>query len=215
MQKLGFGQTTGLNFPGESSGLLMNAARWQPTDLAALPIGQVDATTPLQVLDAYNTVANGGMFAYPSLVRGTVASSGSVAATPNAPSRRVMSTTTASQLTAMLREVVANGTGVEAAVPGYKVAGKTGTSQIPTPGQASYVDGAYNATFVGFAPADHPVLSALVVLQRAIPETQFLVGTPVFSKIMSYALHRYGVPTSAGGGDAGASGSGALVREST
>ena len=216
VQKLGFGQTTGLNFPGESSGLLMNTARWQPTDLAALPIGQVDATTPLQVLDAYNAVANGGMFAYPSLVRGTVASSGSVVATAASPSRRVMSPTTATQLTAMLREVVANGTGIEAAVPGYKVAGKTGTSQIPTPGQASYVDGAYNATFVGFAPADHPVLSALVVLQRPVG-SYFggAVAAPVFSKIMSYALHRYGVPTSAGGGDASTSSTGTLVREST
>ena len=215
VQKLGFGQSTGLNFPGESSGLLMNAARWQPTDLAALPIGQVDATTPLQVLDAYNAVANGGTFVYPSLVRGTVAPSGSVGAVPTSPGRRVMSPTTASQLTEMLRQVVLNGTGGEAAVPGYKVAGKTGTSQIPTPGQASYVDGAYNATFVGFAPADHPVLSAMVVLQRPVG-SYFggAVAAPVFSKIMSYALHRYGVPTSAGGGDT-SSVSGAVVQEAT
>ena len=216
VQKLGFGQTTGLNFPGESPGLLMNAARWQPTDLAALPIGQVDATTPLQVLDAYNAVANGGMFVYPSLVRGTVESGGKVVATRTSQARRVMSPTTSSELTSMLREVVANGTGVEAAVPGYKVAGKTGTSQIPTPGQASYVDGAYNATFVGFAPADHPVLSALVVLQRPVG-SYFggAVAAPVFAKIMSYALHRYGVPTSAGGSDVVAGNGGALVREST
>ena len=223
VQKLGFGQTTGLSFPGESPGLLMNTARWQPTDLAALPIGQVDATTPLQVLDAYNAVANGGMFVYPSLVRGTVSSGGNVSAIKPGQVRRVMSSTTASQLTAMLHEVVANGTGVEAAVPGYKVAGKTGTSQIPTPGQASYVDGAYNATFVGFAPADHPVLSALVVLQRPVG-SYFggAVAAPVFSKIMSYALPRYGVPTSAGGSDAASGGSdaasgggGPLVREST
>jgi len=126
-----------------------------------------------------------------------------------------MSPTTASQLTEMLRQVVLNGTGGEAAVPGYKVAGKTGTSQIPTPGQASYVDGAYNATFVGFAPADHPVLSAMVVLQRPVG-SYFggAVAAPVFSKIMSYALHRYGVPTSAGGGDT-SSVSGAVVQEAT
>ena len=98
---------------------------------------------------------------------------------------------------------------------GYRVAGKTGTSQIPTPGQASYVDGAYNATFVGFAPADHPVLSALVVLQRPVG-SYFggAVSAPVFSKIMTYALHRYGIPTSSGGGDTTAS-SAAPIPEST
>ncbi len=215
VQKLGFGQPTGLNFPGESAGLLMNAARWQPTDLAALPIGQVDAATPLQVLDAYNAVANGGTMIQPSLIRGNVASDGSVSGLVSRPSRRIMSPTTASQLTEMLRQVVVNGTGAEAAVRGYRVAGKTGTSQIPTPGQASYVDGAYNATFVGFAPADHPILSALVVLQRPVG-SYFggAVSAPVFSKIMTYALHRYGIPTSSGGGDTTTS-SAAPIPEST
>ena len=216
VQRLGFGQPTGLGFPGESAGLLMNASRWQATDMAALPIGQVDATTPLQVLDAYNSVANGGEFVYPSLIRATVGADGKATPSKSGSSRRVMSATTAAQLTEMLHNVVVKGTGIEAAVPGYKVAGKTGTSQIPTPGQASYVAGAYNATFVGFAPVDHPVLSALVVLQRPVG-SYFggAVSAPVFSKIMSYALHRYGVPTSAGASDAALPADTARVREST
>jgi cell division protein FtsI/penicillin-binding protein 2 len=201
VERLGFGQQTGLSFPGESSGLLMNAARWEPTDLASLPIGQVDAVTPMQVLDAYNAVANGGTFVAPQLVRANVASDGHIAAAPASASHRVMSSSTASTMNTLLQEVISGGTGAKAAIPGYLVAGKTGTAQIPSNTNAGYLSGAYNATFVGFAPADHPVLSAIVVLQRPSYPDYFGGDTaaPVFAKIMSYALHRYGVPTSPGG----------------
>ncbi len=203
VERLGFGQSTGLDFPGESNGLLMNATRWQPTDIAALPIGQVDAVTPLQVLDAYNVVANRGIFVSPSLVRATTGVDGQLHAVAASASRRAMQTSTAATLAALLQGVVTSGTGAKAAIPGYLIAGKTGTAQIPTPGQDSYLTGAYNATFVGFAPADNPVLSAIVVLQRPTPS--FFGGdtaAPVFAKIMSYALHRYGIPTSPGGSGA-------------
>lgn len=200
VEKLGFGQSTGLKFPGESAGLLMNAGLWEPTDIAALPIGQVDAATPLQVLDAYNSVANGGVFVNPSLVRASVGADGQLHTLAATASHRVMSTTTASELNTMLQEVVTSGTGIQGAIPGYVIAAKTGTSQIPTPGQASYVAGAYNASFVGFAPANHPVLSAIVVVQKPVGDYfGGSVAAPVFAKIMSYALHRYGIPTSPGG----------------
>ena len=217
IERLGFGQSTGLNFPGESQGLLMSAASWEPTDMAAMPIGQVDATTPLQMLDAYNAIANGGVFVNPSLVRATVGSDGRLVPAKSLGSRRVMSAQTAAEMQNMLEQVVTVGTGVEAAIPGYLVAGKTGTAAIPTPGQASYVKGAYNATFVGFAPANHPVFSAIVVLQR--PVGNYYGGStsaPVFAKIMSYALHRFGIPTSPGGNGAQVPGAVAsLVPEST
>lgn len=217
IERLGFGQPTGLQFPGESEGLLMSAADWEPTDMAAMPIGQVDAATPLQVLDAYNAIANDGVFVNPSLVRATVSSTGRLTAAPSPKTRRVMSSQTAADLQNMLEQVVTSGTGVEAAIRGYLVAGKTGTAAIPTPGQASYVKGAYNATFVGFAPENHPVFSAIVVLQR--PEGNYYGGStsaPVFAKIMSYALHRFGIPTSPGGNGAQAPGAVAsLVPEST
>lgn len=200
VEKLGFGQSTGLKFPGESAGLLMNAGLWEPTDIAALPIGQVDAATPLQVLDAYNAVANGGVFVKPSLVRATVGADGHLHSLAAMASHRVMSATTASELNTMLQEVVTSGTGIQGAIPGYVIAAKTGTSQIPTPGQASYVAGAYNASFVGFAPANHPVLSAIVVVQKPVGDYfGGSVAAPVFAKVMSYALHRYGIPTSPGG----------------
>lgn len=204
VQRLGFGQPTGLNFPGESSGLLMNTARWEPTDIASLPIGQVDSTTPMQMLDAYNAIANGGVFVAPQLVRATVSANGQLTQTAISGSRRVMSTATAATMNTMLQEVISSGTGAKAAIPGYLIAGKTGTAQIPNNTTAGYVAGAYNATFIGFAPADHPVLSAIVVLQRPTYPDYFGGDTsaPVFAKIMSYALHRYGIPTSPGGSGA-------------
>lgn len=200
VERLGFGQPTGLNFPGESQGLLMTTQRWEPTDIAALPIGQVDSVTPMQILDAYNSVANGGVFVAPQLVRATVSAQGQLTTLPASASHRVLTTTTAATLNTMLQDVVTSGTGAKGAIPGYVVAGKTGTSQIPDISIAGYVAGAYNATFVGFAPANNPVLSAVVVLQRPTPDYYGGdVSAPVFAKIMSYALHRYGVPTTPGG----------------
>lgn len=200
VKSLGFGQSTGLNFPGESPGLLATAAQWEPTNFVSLPIGQVDAVNALQVLDAYNTVANGGVYVAPKLVQATVSPSGTVTKTAPSATHRVLSTSVDSELTSMLEQVVNAGTGTSAAVPGYTVAGKTGTAQIPTQGKDSYVPGAYMATFVGFAPAANPTLSMIVVLDRPTPIFGGTVSAPVFSQIMSYALHRYDIPTTPGAG---------------
>jgi cell division protein FtsI (penicillin-binding protein 3) len=197
IQRLGFGQPTGLEFPGESPGLLVNTTTFSPTDVASLPIGQVDAVTPLQVLDAYNVIANDGVFVTPSLVRATLGADGDVTKVPAPAEHRALAPAVAQELVKMLVRVVAGGTGTQAAVSGYTIAGKTGTAQIPVPGQAAYIPGAYNATFVGFAPAEHPVLSMIVVIQRPTPVIYGgSVSAPVFARVMSYALHRYGVPTS-------------------
>jgi cell division protein FtsI (penicillin-binding protein 3) len=198
VKNLGFGQPTGLNFPGESAGLLATAAQWEPTDFVSLPIGQVDAVNALQVLDAYNAVANGGVFVPPKLINATVSSSGAVTKTAASPTHVAFSPSVDSELTSMLEQVVATGTGTSATVPGYTVAGKTGTAQIPTTGKDSYVAGAYMASFVGFAPAVNPSLSMIVVLDRPTPIFGGTVAAPVFSQIMSYALHRYDVPTTPG-----------------
>jgi cell division protein FtsI (penicillin-binding protein 3) len=198
VRNLGFGAYTGLGFPGESPGLLATAAQWEPTDYVSLPIGQVDAVNALQVLDAYNAVANGGVFVQPKLVEATVNAAGAVTKTPPSPTHRAFSPTVDSELTSMLEQVVATGTGTSATVPGYTVAGKTGTAQIPTQGRDSYVTGAYMASFVGFAPAINPTLSIVVVLDRPTPIYGGTVAAPVFSQIMSYALHRYDIPTTPG-----------------
>jgi cell division protein FtsI (penicillin-binding protein 3) len=198
VKTLGFGEPTGLAFPGESAGLLATAANWEPTDYVSLPIGQVDAVNALQVLDAYNTVANGGTYVAPKLVQATVSPSGDVTKTAPSATHPVLSASVDSELNSMLQQVVNQGTGTSAAVPGYTVAGKTGTAQIPTQGQDSYVAGAYMASFVGFAPAANPTLSMIVVLDRPTPIFGGTVAAPVFSQIMSYALHRYDIPTTPG-----------------
>jgi cell division protein FtsI (penicillin-binding protein 3) len=198
VKALGFGQPTGMKFPGESPGLLATAANWEPTDYVSLPIGQVDAVSALQVLDAYNTVANGGVYVAPKLVQATMSPSGTLTKTGPSATHTAISPSVDSELTSMLEQVVNTGTGTSAAIPGYTVAGKTGTAQIPTQGHDSYVTGAYMASFVGFAPAVNPTLSMIVVLDRPTPIFGGTVAAPVFSQIMSYALHRYDIPTTPG-----------------
>jgi cell division protein FtsI (penicillin-binding protein 3) len=192
--KLGFGQVSALDLPGESPGVLAGTAQWEPTNYVSLPIGQVDAVTALQLVDAYNALANGGVFVQPRLVRATIAPDGTVHAAPAASRHRIFSPSIDAEMMKMFEQVVAYGTGTQAAVPGYTVIGKTGTAQIPAPGGASYIPGAFMGTFVGAAPAQNPVLSAVVVLDRPTPVYGGAVAAPVFSQIMSYALHRYGIP---------------------
>jgi len=198
VKHLGFG-TTPLHFPGTSPGIFATQANWSTTDYVSLAIGQTDAVSEMQVLTAYNAIANGGEYIAPSLVEATVGADGATHRAPAAARHRVVPAGVASELTSMLEQVVDNGTGVAASVPGYLVAGKTGTAQIPADnGTPGYITGAYDATFVGFAPANHPVLSAIVMLDQPTPIYGGAVAAPVFSKIMSYALHRYDVPTSPG-----------------
>jgi len=201
---LGFGRTTGLGFPAESAGLVKSdPATWRVSDIGSTPIGQDDAVTAQQVLDMVNTVGTGGVFVPPRLVRATVAPDGSVTPTRSQATHRALSQEVAAQLTTMMEQVVQDGTAVTAGVPGYTVAGKTGTAQIPDPVHGGYIPGAYEATFAGFAPAEDPALSAIVVLERPSPIYGGIVAAPVFSQIMRYALHRYGIATSPGGGSTG------------
>jgi cell division protein FtsI (penicillin-binding protein 3) len=195
ISNLGFGRPTGLGIPGESQGIVPGASHWTGTSIGSTPIGQDDAVTAQQVLDAYNAVANGGVFVSPRLIRATVDPSGGVTATAASASHRVIDPTTNAQLISMLEAVVSTGTGISAGIDGYTVAGKTGTAQIPSPDRLGYIPGAYIGTFAGFAPAQHPVLSAIVVLNHPTPIYGGAVAAPVFSTIMAYALHHFGVPT--------------------
>ena len=192
---LGFGKPTGLSFPGESEGLVPGPSAWTGTSIGSTPIGQDDAVTAQQILDAYNSVANGGVYIAPRLVRGTITPAGAVAAAAASPTRRVIDPTTNAQLVQMLEGVVSSGTGTSAAIDGYTVAGKTGTAQIPDPNHLGYISGGYVGSFAGFAPAENPVLSAVVVLDHPTPIYGGAVAAPVFSTIMAYALHHYGIPT--------------------
>ena len=195
ISNLGFGKPTGLKFPGESQGLVPGPSAWTDTSIGSTPIGQDDAVTAQQILDAYNSVANGGVYIAPRLVRATVTPTGAVVAAHASPTRRVIDPTTNAQLVQMLEGVVSSGTGTSAAIDGYTVAGKTGTAQIPDPNHLGYISGAYVGSFAGFAPAENPVLSAVVVLDHPTPIYGGAVAAPVFSTIMAYALHHYGIPT--------------------
>ena len=184
LRAYGYGQKTALHFPGESAGLLPDPKNWSGASIATVPIGQGVAVTALQMLEVYNTIANGGTYVAPRLVEG--------AATP--PARRVVSTKTAQQITAMLTQVVTRGTGKAAHIDGYTVAGKTGTARKVAEGGRGYKDGAYIATFAGFVPAEQPRLSAIVVLDEPTPIYGGLVSAPVFADLARYGLRLFRIP---------------------
>lgn len=199
IKAFGFGQYTGIGFPGESPGILVDPSRWSPTAIGSTPIGQDDAVTPVQMLAAMNAVADGGVLIPPRLVRATIGPDGRVHPVKLQPARRIVSSATAHELVGMLEKVVQYGTGVHAVIPGYQVAGKTGTAQIPLHGSHGYQPGAFMATFAGFAPASRPALTAIVVLNRPHDIYGGAVSAPVFANIMQYALHLFRIAPSGAG----------------
>lgn len=194
----GWGKKTGLGFPGETSGFLVNPAKWSGTAIGSVPIGQDEAVSALQVLDSYNAIANNGVMVTPHFVDRVVPQDGKPAYNWPLQKRKVISPTVAATMQQLLSGTVsANGTAPLALVPGYKILGKTGTAQIPYPNKPGYQPGAFMATFVGFTQGTSTPLSAIVVLERPNPIYGGSVAAPVFSKIMSYALRQMGIaPTS-------------------
>ncbi len=192
MKALGFGQYTGLNWPGESPGILGSPATWYGSDLGSLPIGLGEAVTPMQLLDAYNTVADGGVFRSPHILDGVV-NGKHISYLPVPKGKRVMPKSVAATLTKMFEGVIQNGTGIAGCVPGYLVAGKTGTAQVPSKTSAGYITGDWNATFVGYAPAQNPVISGMVLMHHSNPIYGGAASAPVFSEVMRYALAHYNI----------------------
>jgi cell division protein FtsI (penicillin-binding protein 3) len=193
LRNFGFGTATGVGFPGEASGLLLEPDDWYVTSMGTVPIGNGLAVSGLQMLQVYAAVANGGEWRPPTLIRATVDAEGRRHPVPQRPTRRVISAATASRLNLMLREVVRTGTGTNAAIPGYSAAGKTGTARKPLEGVRGY-SGNYVASFVGFVPAEDPRLVAAVVLDEPTPIYGGQVAAPVFSRIMQYALRLQRIP---------------------
>jgi cell division protein FtsI (penicillin-binding protein 3) len=194
LRTFGFGKPTGLGFPGESDGILMAEEDWWGTSMATIPIGQGIAVTPLQMASVYATLANGGVRLPPRLVRGTVNDSGTVVENRVSGGERVVSTRTARLLTGMLSHAVEAGTGQEAQIPGYWVAGKTGTARKPLEGARGYSD-QYVASFIGFAPARHPAVVVAAVLDE--PDTVYggVAAAPLFREVAHFALAHLRVPT--------------------
>jgi cell division protein FtsI (penicillin-binding protein 3) len=194
LRAYGFGAKTAIGFPGESSGLLLDPAHYYNNSMGTVPIGQGLAVTATQLLAAYNTVANGGEYVAPKLVRATVDAGGQRQFTPASTRRRVISEKTAGEMTAMLNEVVRVGTAKAAAIDGYTVAGKTGTARKTLEGARGYKTGAYFSSFAGFVPSQKPAFTALVVLDEPTPIYGGLVAAPVFAQIARYALREFRVP---------------------
>ena len=194
LRSYGFGQQTDLHFPGESAGLLLDPKKYSGSSMGTMPIGQGIAVTALQMLAAYNTVANGGVYVAPKLVKATIGTDGEPHPTPPSDTHRVVSNRTALQMTAMLNEVVRVGTAPLAGIDGYTVAGKTGTARKPLENARGYKEGAYISTFAGFVPSEVPELSAIVILDEPTPIFGGLVAAPVFSQIMQYGLRQLRIP---------------------
>lgn len=190
VERFGFGRPTGIDFPGESPGMVLPLEQWSGSTIGTVPIGQGIAVTPIQMVSAYAAIGNGGVMHTPRLVRSIGGR-----ATKRPPGRRVVSRRTSSQLMAMLRSVVVEGTGTEAAIPGYTVAGKTGTAAKPENGR--YVS-KYVASFVGLVPAKQPRLAILVAVDE--PKGTIwggVVAAPAFAEIARFSLQYLEIPPDA------------------
>ena len=196
IREFGFGSATGIELPGESTGLLRPPSRWSALSLASLSFGQEVGVTALQLAAAMAAVANGGYLMKPVILKQVEDASGRVLkATRPVAVRRVIEPGTVDVLTDLLKGVVRRGTGMRAAVTGYTVAGKTGTAQkIDASGHYSMVD--HVASFIGFVPAARPALVILVSLDtpRGEHNEGGDVAAPVFARIAEQALAHLAVP---------------------
>jgi cell division protein FtsI (penicillin-binding protein 3) len=185
----GLGSSTDIGFPGESSGLL--PSYWSGTSIADVPIGQGIAVTAMQMLAAYNTIANGGVYVPPKLVDGVIDTKGREHLIPSGASHRVVSAAVAREMTTMLDEVVRVGTGKAANLSPYTVAGKTGTALVPSP-HGGYEGGHYVASFVGFVPAENPQITGMVVVDDT-PDYGAAASAPTFATIARDALQTFDI----------------------
>jgi cell division protein FtsI (penicillin-binding protein 3) len=195
LRRFGFGHATALAFPGETDGILAHPSQWSGTSLPTIAIGQGISVSLLQVAQTYATVARGGVYRDPVLVRGSVSSDGELDPAADPVTRRVISQQTAQALSRMLVGVVKDGTGTSAALSDYRVAGKTGTAQKPAEDRPGYEPGAYVGTFVGFAPAERPEVVVAIAVDE--PRRGYYGGTtaaPVFHELMQFTLGHRRIP---------------------
>ncbi len=191
VHKYGFGTPTGVDLPGEERGEALPLAQYSGSSMGNLPIGQGELVTPIQMASAYAAIANGGTLHTPHIVQ-------SIDGRPTREpaGHRVISATTSAELREMLRGVLApGGTASEVSIPGYQLAGKTGTASKVDPQTGQYSETAYVASFIGFAPASNPKLLCAVIVNE--PQTGSIYGgtvaAPAFGQIMGFALPYLGI----------------------
>jgi cell division protein FtsI (penicillin-binding protein 3) len=192
VHRYGFGAPTGVDLPGEEAGVTLAPDQYSGSSMGNLPIGQGELVTPMQMATAYAAIANGGIMRPPHIVR---AVGGRVLAQPAG--HRIISSTTAAELRQMLEGVLGpEGTASEVSIPGYQLAGKTGTANKINPETGEYSESKYMASFIGFAPASDPKLLCAVVVDE--PQSGSIYGgtvaAPAFGQIMSFALPYLGIP---------------------
>jgi cell division protein FtsI (penicillin-binding protein 3) len=193
LTKFGIGTKTGSGLPGESRGILPKVADWSGTTAPTVAFGQGYSVTAMQATSVFATIANDGIRVSPTVIAGTSDSSGNYTPSATRENVRVISPETAAQMRLMMESVVSkNGTAPSAAIPGYRVAGKTGTAQRIDDTCGCYRG--YTASFIGFAPADKPAYVISVTIQdpKGMHWGGYL-GGPVFKKVMSFVLQTKGI----------------------
>jgi cell division protein FtsI (penicillin-binding protein 3) len=190
LRKFGLGSPSGLGYPGETSGILAKPRDWSTSQQYTIPFGQGLSLNAMQAASVYSTIANGGVRIEPTLVRGTKGPDGRFTAAPAPRKTRVVSEQTAKTLATMLESVVDDreGTGAKARIPGYRVAGKTGTANRVDPELGRYKG--YTASFAGFAPADNPAITVYCAIQNPTRGSYFggQICGPIYQKVMEFSL---------------------------
>ncbi|ALC23720.1 peptidoglycan D,D-transpeptidase FtsI family protein [Streptomyces pristinaespiralis] len=190
LRKFGLGSPTGLGYPGETPGILAPPQNWSTSQQYTIPFGQGLSVNAVQAASVYSTVANGGVRIEPTLVRGTKGPDGRFTPAAEPERTRVVSEKTADTLATMLESVVDDeeGTGTKARIPGYRVAGKTGTANRVDPELGVYKG--YTASFAGFAPADDPQITVYCAIQNPTRGSYFggQICGPIYQKVMAFAL---------------------------
>jgi cell division protein FtsI (penicillin-binding protein 3)/stage V sporulation protein D (sporulation-specific penicillin-binding protein) len=194
IRRFGFGERTGIELPGEIPGLIRPPQNWSKISITHIPMGHEIGVTALQMTAAMSAIANGGKLVTPRIVKSVTTADGKTISTLSpVPLRQVISPVTAGLIANALRGVVSDrGTAAAAAVPGFTIAGKTGTAQKVDPKSGGYEHGKYIVSFSGFLPAERPEFVGFVVLdeaQTSKPELNYggLVAGPIFSRIAEKA----------------------------
>ena len=199
LQKFGIGRRSELNFPGEANGILLPVEKWSGTSLPTIAIGQGVSVTPVQMLTAYATLANRGVKPAPTLVRGMGDNDDMLLNLENTKPERVINLQTAESLVEIIEAVVSSGTGRNAQLPGYRVAGKTGTAWKPQLGGygEEKEDRRYVVSFAGFFPVDDPEIVALVLVDEpsSSADSGGKAAAPIFADFAKFAARQLRIPS--------------------